>query len=151
MPHSDLWQHVIAQFACGVHSIHGPTHWRRVERNGLYIAERTGAIVEVVKLFAVFHDSRRENEDEDEGHGERGADFAASLRGVMFDLPSEHFDLLHYACARHTDGLTSDDPTIGACWDADRLDLGRVGIEPSANFMSTSVGCDMLSSGKLNL
>jgi len=151
MPHSNLWQHVIAQFACGVHSIHGPTHWRRVERNGLYIAEKNGAIVDVVSLFALFHDSRRENEDEDEGHGERGADFAASLRGVMFDLPDAYFDLLYYACARHTDGLISDHPTIGACWDADRLDLGRVGIKPSAEFMSTSVGCNILSSGKLNI
>ncbi|HXV13085.1 MAG TPA: hypothetical protein VEC56_02670 [Candidatus Krumholzibacteria bacterium] len=143
----DLWNHVIAQFACGVDSIHGPSHWRRVERDGLYIAERTGAIVEVVTLFALFHDSRRENEDEDEGHGERGAAFAASLRGVMFDLPHEHFDLLHHACARHTDGETSDDPTVGACWDADRLDLGRVGIVPSADYMSTAVGRELAARG----
>jgi len=143
----DLWQHVIAQFACGVDSIHGPSHWKRVERNGLFIAERTGAIVDVVTLFALFHDSRRVNEDQDDGHGERGAAFAATLRGVMFDLPDPHFDLLHHACARHTDGQLSDDPTIGACWDADRLDLGRVGIIPSENFMSTVVGRVMVAHG----
>lgn len=28
---SNLWQHVIDQFACGIDSVHGPSHWRRVE------------------------------------------------------------------------------------------------------------------------
>ncbi len=142
-----LWEYVAARFACDADSVHGPSHWRRVERNGLYIAERSGAIVEVVRLFALFHDSRRENDDRDEGHGRRGADFAARLCGVMFELPGAHFDLLRYACTRHTDGLTSDDPTIGACWDADRLDLGRVGIRPSEAFMSTSVGREIVANG----
>lgn len=139
-----LWQHVIDQFVCGVDSVHGPVHWRRVERNGLYIAERTGAVVEVVGLFALFHDSRRENDDEDDGHGERGAALAASLRGIGFDLPDEHFELLYHACARHTDGQVSDNPTVGTCWDADRLDLGRVGIKPSVGFMSTAIGKEMV-------
>ena len=30
--------------------------------------------------------------------------------------------------------------TIGTCWDADRLDLGRVGVIPSVDFMSTHAG-----------
>jgi uncharacterized protein len=56
---------------------------------------------------------------------------------VLFDLADEHFELLHHACAWHTHGRLSDDPTIGTCWDADRLDLGRVGTRPEARFMST--------------
>ena len=142
----DLWAHIASQFACDPDSVHGPSHWKRVERNGLFIAERNGGVVDVVRLFAWFHDSRRENDDDDEGHGQRGADFAASLRGVMFDLPDAQFDLLIHACARHADGQLSDNPTIGACWDADRLDLGRVGIVPSAEFMSTSAAKAMLLS-----
>ena len=35
---------------------------------------------------------------------------------------------------------TTDDPTIGTCWDADRLDIGRVGIIPHERFMSTAAG-----------
>jgi hypothetical protein len=31
-------------------------------------------------------------------------------------------------------------PTIGCCWDADRLDLSRVGIEPDTELMSTDAG-----------
>ena len=145
--HSELWQYVIERFGCGEFSVHGPSHWKRVERNGLFIAEQNGAIMEVVTLFALFHDSRRENDYEDEGHGERGAAFAIALHGSMFELPDEHFALLHYACAWHTDGQLSDDPTIGACWDADRLDLGRVGIVPSADFMSTAIAKQLATAG----
>jgi hypothetical protein len=30
-----------AIFACGAHSIHGPSHWSRVEKNGLELAAET--------------------------------------------------------------------------------------------------------------
>jgi uncharacterized protein len=40
---------------------HGIAHWARVYENGLRLAGETGAIVEVVRLFAVPHDSRRMN------------------------------------------------------------------------------------------
>src|SRR5262249_31574919 len=138
---------VTAQFQCGRDSIHGPAHWRRVEKNGLLIASRSGAIVEVVRLFAVFHDSRREHDDWDDTHGARGAAYAASKRGVLFELSDAHFELLDYACKWHTHGQLSEDPTIGTCWDADRLDLGRVGLAPSAEFMSTAFGREIAAYG----
>ena len=109
---------------------HGIGHWARVLDNGLRLAKSTGGKVEVVRLFALLHDARRINEDEDDGHGQRGADLADELRGDVFDLPDEDFELLYEACVRHTDGLIEADPTIQTCWDADRLDLGRVGITP---------------------
>ncbi len=37
----------------------------------------------------------------------------------------------------HTDGLTEANVTIQVCWDADRLDLGRVGIIPAPNKLCT--------------
>ena len=135
-----LWDHVTKAFQCNPDSIHGPSHWRRVEQNALKIAASNGAVVEVVRLFAVFHDSRRENDGVDFEHGERGAEYAASLRGTLFDLTDLHLDLLQYACRWHTHGRLSDDPTIGACWDADRLDLARIGMTPKAEFMSTTLG-----------
>jgi len=55
-------------------------HWLRVERNGLYLAERNGANKTIVSLFAMFHDCMRVNDGNDEGHGLRGAEFAKSLR-----------------------------------------------------------------------
>lgn len=127
-----LWQLVTAQYHTTDYSFHGPEHWRRVERNGLLLATRTGADTTVVRLFALFHDSRRENDDWDEGHGARGATYAASLRGTAFDLSDDQFEILHYACVWHTDGEHHDNPTIATCWDSDRLDLNRVGIIPNA-------------------
>ncbi|HSI15909.1 MAG TPA: hypothetical protein VK961_27925, partial [Chthoniobacter sp.] len=68
-----LWKVVSDQFLLGHESLHGPAHWRRVERNGLLLATRTGADETVVRLFAIFHDSRRESEGSDLEHGKRGA------------------------------------------------------------------------------
>jgi len=134
-----IWARVINDFHCAT-QLHDPEHWRRVELNGLLIAPHSGALVDVVRLFAVFHDSRRENDLKDDNHGPRAVEYAASLRGELFDLPDEQFDLLQYAICWHADGTTSDDPTIGTCWDADRLDLVRVGIQPDVKLMSTDYG-----------
>ena len=38
-------------------------------------------------------------------------------------------------CPRHRH---SADPTIGACWDADRLNLWRVGVAPARGMLSTA-------------
>ena len=45
--------------------------------------------------------------------------------------------LLVEACRYHSDGIVDAHPTIQACWDADRLDLGRVGIRPDPRFLCT--------------
>ena len=131
---------VLAGYTLPEEGIHGKRHWARVLRTGLRIAKASGGDPEVVRLFALFHDSRRENEKRDPGHGLRGAEFARSLRGALVHLGDAQFELLHYACAHHTNGTTSTDPTIGACWDADRLDLGRANIRPDPKFMSTEAG-----------
>jgi uncharacterized protein len=138
-----LWGHIVAQSACDPRSLHGPKHWERVERNGLRIARHNGANEEVVRLFAVLHDSRRENDGWDPDHGARAAVFAATLRGTWFDLPDAAFEQLRHACSRHTKGDLSEDPTIGACWDGDRLDLVRVRIQPAVRLMSTELGRKM--------
>lgn len=116
---------------------HGAIHWARVMENGLRLAESTGAKTEVLQLFAVFHDACRLSEEEDDFHGRRGADFAARLRGTHFDVSDADFELLYEACARHTDGLVDGDVTVQTCWDADRLDLGRVGIRPATEYLCT--------------
>lgn len=135
-----LWKLVSDQFPMGLHSIHGPAHWRRVERNGLLLATRSGADITVVRLFALFHDSRRRNENHDPQHGKRGATLASQMRGTHFELHDDAFAKLLHACTWHTDEAQNEDPTIGTCFDADRLDLGRVGIIPDADYMSTAFG-----------
>lgn len=146
-----LWQTVLALPShLSPYSVHGPDHWRRVERNALILSTRSGAIVPVVRLFALFHDSRRENDYHDPQHGARGADLAKSLRGQLYDLPDEHFELLRHACVWHTDADSHDNPTIATCWDADRLDLGRVGIVPDERYMSTALGKEIARYGSID-
>ncbi len=145
-----LWEKVSAQFHNGPQSIHGPSHWRRVLGNALLLATRTGADVAVVRMFAVFHDSRRINDMTDPDHGTRGAAYAAEARAVgLFTLSDDQFALLHAACVGHTDGLHHADPTIGTCWDADRLDLGRCGMVPDAKFMSTAFAREIARAGSV--
>ena len=135
-----LWRYVDEHFQCGAHSFHGIDHWKRVWRNGRIIAKRSGADEIIVELFSLFHDSCRLTEGTDPGHGARGAELAYRLRGDLFDLPDQDFDLLHYACTWHQDRDFSDDVTIGTCWDADRLDLGRVGVVPDPELLNTEFG-----------
>ena len=127
------------QYKLDPHGYHGPSHWLRVETFSRYLADQTGADVTVVRLFARLHDCCRANENWDPDHGHRAADFAASLRGTLLRITDVQFELLAHAMRYHNDGLTIDDPTVGTCWDADRLDLGRVGVEPDPRFMSTAV------------
>jgi uncharacterized protein len=101
------------------------------------LAETNGADLEVLELFAVFHDSRRTNESVDHGHGVRGAELAERFHGRYFQVAPEQLEILLAACRDHTRGGVSDHPTIGTCWDADRLDLWRVGIYPDPTFMCT--------------
>ncbi len=125
------------QFKIDWHGHHGIPHWGRVRANGLMLAAETGANMHVVELFAFFHDAGRLNEHEDEGHGGRGAALARQLRGRFFDAVDAEMDLLQYACDHHSDGMKIGDVTVLTCWDADRLDLGRVGITPNPRYLCT--------------
>jgi len=137
MPNGELIRIIRRQYHLPWSGIHGVAHWARVLENGVRLAERTGANQRVVRLFAVFHDCGRVNEDYDQFHGRRGAELAATLRGTAFQLSDTEWELFQFACIHHTDGLTEGDATVQTCWDADRLDLGRVGIEPDPRYLCT--------------
>lgn len=141
-----LRERIADQFPLGRHSIHGPSHWERVDAWGQRLAAATaGADLLVVRLFAVFHDSQRFNECTDPQHGARGAAFAQRVHDNWFEVDSARLRVLMQACERHELGETSDNPTIGCCWDADRLDLPRVSIDPDPDFMSTESGKHLAS------
>jgi uncharacterized protein len=128
---------VLPSYALELDGIHGVAHWARVMENGRCLAEETGADAEVVRLFALFHDSRRINDGTDPYHGSRAANFARTLRGRVFKLSHTQFRRLDAACTSHTHGRTHPDKTVRTCWDADRLDLGRVGITPLPRLLCT--------------
>ena len=77
---------VLRDYALDRGGIHGVAHWARVTENGLRLAGETGADVEVVRLFALLHDSRRISDGIDPEHGPRAAEFAGTLKGRMFKL-----------------------------------------------------------------
>ena len=108
----------------------------------MLLSEATGANHLVVELFAFLHDSCRENDGHDPYHGKRAAAFAESLYGSAIQLPLKDMSLLLEACETHTHGEVSDNETIQTCWDADRLDLGRVGIKPDPNRLCTESARD---------
>ncbi len=139
---AELINAIRSQYSLHWRGIHGVAHWARVLENGMRLSSVTGARIEVVRLFAVFHDSRRLNDDHDPNHGRRGADLAAQLRATHFQISNEDFELLRFACANHTSGKTAADITIQTCWDADRLDLGRVGIRPHPKHLCTDAAKD---------
>ena len=132
-----VWGQVLQDTPVKYYSIHGPDHWARVERNGLYVAQKTGANKTIVQLFAVFHDCMRLNDHVDPGHGRRGAEYAAQIKDELIDIPQNDFDKFYYACEWHTDKVGVDDITIAACWDADRLDIDRVGYRLDPQYMNS--------------
>jgi uncharacterized protein len=134
----DILEAVLARSTSHTSSLHGLAHWERVHENGVALARVTAsADSEVVRLFALFHDSMRLNDGHDLDHGRRGSALARELADIL-PLEPWQLDRLIAACDGHTDGFVSDDPTVGACWDADRLDLPRVGIQPEARLLSTA-------------
>jgi uncharacterized protein len=133
---------ILEEYVLSPDGDHGVAHWARVLENGLRLAETTGSDSEVVQLFAVFHDAKRVKETSDPDHGRLGAEFAAELRGQVFALSDQKFGLLYRACSGHTHEQTHPDITVQTCWDADRLDLGRVGVTPHASRLCTDAAKD---------
>jgi hypothetical protein len=127
-------------------SHHGVAHWEKVERNALALHKINPESDKlVVQLFALLHDSRRINEDDDPEHGERAAKYVEFLYKKNFlPIGPVQKDLLVYACRHHEKGETTENATIGVCWDADRLDLPRVGIVPDPKLLSTKAGKEMI-------
>ena len=104
----------------------------RVRTNGLLIADMCGADKQVIEFFALYHDCMRFNDGGDFKHGDRGSEKAYKhWKEGLIDIDKSQIELLCEACRHHTGGGNSPgNVTIGACWDADRLDLGRIGIRP---------------------
>lgn len=120
--------------------IHGLPHWQRVERNGMILATPEVNIT-VVKLFAYLHDKCRIDNGYDVEHGKRAAIMINGIRHTLLkEITDNEFDLLSKACELHTTTQRTGDSTIDTCFDADRLDLERVGIIPNPNRMATSKG-----------
>ena len=142
-----LIQAIREQYILDWKGIHGWDHWMMVLETGRELTAAVAADLRVVELFALLHDSCRHNDGIDPGHGARAADFVQTLNGSFFTLEDTAFDLLVTAIRDHSSGYVHDDPTITVCWDADRLQLPRVGIIPHPDFLGTEAAKRKLRNG----
>lgn len=139
----EVMNYSIGHTRMGKDSIHGINHWDRVAENGeaLHVL---GADMDVVLCFAYLHDVERECDGYDEEHGPKAAKLIDLIReSVLGFLDDKQIDLLKDACKYHTTVSRTGNPTIDACFDADRLDLPRVGIMPDPERMATKEGVEM--------
>lgn len=123
---------------------HGERHWRAVARVGIEIADADPEPDRAVLfLFALLHDARRHRETRDPEHGPRAAVLASKLRSQqLFVLDDARYAQLDEACRLHDTGAVSSDPTIGACYDADRINLTRIGVTLDHSLLSRPVSRD---------
>ncbi|MCR5239635.1 MAG: hypothetical protein K6E15_05650 [Prevotella sp.] len=132
----------IRHMKMGKQSIHGIDHWDRVARNGEAL-NVPGADMEVVSCFAYLHDVERQFDAYDVEHGPMAAELIGQIReSVLGFLDDKQIGLLKDACTFHTTVLRTGNPTIDTCFDADRLDLPRVGITPDPDRMATKEGAE---------
>jgi uncharacterized protein len=129
---------------------HGAEHWGRVALAGAAIADRTLPEVDLlaVFLFALLHDSMKLHDYADTWHGWRAANLARDLLSQNPAVSEEMLEKLCYAVEEHDAGETSEDPSVGACWDADRLCLWRVGIRPDPELLSTEAAVELIEWGR---
>lgn len=125
-----------------VSSVHGIAHWDRVANNGVSL-HVPGADHDVILCFAYLHDVERLDDGYDREHGPRAATLIDEIRDSLLDfLNDKQIALLKEACNLHTVCHQTGDPTVDTCFDADRLDLERVGIIPDPDRMATKKGAE---------
>jgi uncharacterized protein len=119
--------------AFDIKGIHGIQHWISVRNYGLKIANTNRANKEIIQLFAWFHDIGRVANKGDYQHGSRSVEIMDSIYKKLFYIGADEYEVLRFAIKYHTDTIHYSNITVGTCWDADRLDLCRIGriIDPS--------------------
>ncbi len=148
--------------------IHGPAHWARVRHFGALLAEAEDlppAARTCVEVFAQIHDLAREDDGGGNQHAIDGASYMDEVVSAVFSgqLSPDQVETVRAAIRYHSDGMVAQQAsedglfeglgwprdllvrTVGCCWDADRIDLLRVGIHPAHEFMSTSGWRDVLA------
>lgn len=104
-------------------------HVLRIINFGRYLARKNGANMNVVILFAALHDIEK-NEANIPEHGAMAAKkIEGSYHFLFYNLSSNEKELVKKACEVHSSEVITGDVTIDTCLDANRLDIGRYGIE----------------------
>lgn len=144
---------VKSNFKLDLNGYHGLDHWLRVYNNCLSISKYYKINSEVFELFALLHDSKREDEDKDLLHGKRAALFIKDLiKYNKINLSKDDARRLIFACSNHTRSNKKaklyQDLVVQICFDADRLDIGRVGIVPEEQYFQTDYAKKIINENK---
>jgi uncharacterized protein len=122
---------------CASHGtfIHGLPHLRQVAYVAARLAACEGADWMQAMVGGFLHDCARK----DDGGGQEHAFESARVAKVVLGRHYSNMDVqrLLYAISHHAGGSTTQDPLIGSIWDADRLDLVRLGAEIDQGLLST--------------
>ena len=136
---------VTAECRLDMSSAHGFLHWTRVLQNAMAIAEAEeldGERVKALYFSALYHDSQRVSENNDHGHGGRGAalmhrQFVLTSGMTWFtrilatEMCTLHTELMPWNISELCRHLSEDDfHAVSIFCDADRLDLTRFGWIP---------------------
>ena len=149
--HQTLLDEVGDAYALNLYGAHGIEHWESVYHNTQRLANAYSITSDVFIFFALLHDCKREDEDEDFEHGKRAA---LAIQGYqeagLIPLSPDDLARLVYACANHTKADKTDplyqDLVVQICLDADKLDIGRVGIIPHESHFLTDVAKTIVQS-----
>jgi hypothetical protein len=132
----------------GYHSL---WHLMQIALFSALIAWEEGVNPIPAMLAGLLHDAAREGDEAGAEHAAAALDFTDELlkTGLRYLLAPEDWARVRFAISRHPFGEQSDDPIIGACWDADRLRLAwERGV--SRRFFSTHAGLRLASAGERN-
>jgi len=148
-----LYEIVAKQFKLNLSGEHGVRHWKRVYINALKIAKYYNIKSDVFELFALLHDSKREDENKDLKHGKRASLYAKKLiETLIISISKEDKKRLLFACSNHTKANKKaklyEDLVVQICLDADRLDIARVGIIPEEKYFSTNYARQLVRNKK---
>lgn len=126
---------ILINFRLDFYGVHGFPHWCRIIDNGLYLSKFYDIDMDIIISFVFFHDIERVFDEYDYQHGVRGGKFFMENKSLL-SITDKQAAIIFEASCGHTDIHHSDNLNIVACWDSDRHDLMRVGIQPQSPFLN---------------
>lgn len=122
---------------------HSTDHWLRVAQNGIILAQVELQDPVFCEIFGLLHDCQRLDDGKDKEHGARAAAYAYEIRDLIPLNKRDKFRLA-YALKFHDEKVHTEDPQVGCCWDADRLDLPRVGVVVDPYYLNTDAAKEIV-------
>lgn len=129
-------------------AVHGVSHLMSVAATAARIAHATGEDVMSATVGGFLHDCARQNDGNGEGHARESAQMARSI--IVKHFGELDVNRICSAIADHAAGKTTADGLAAAIWDADRLDLARLGIVVDPAYLSTALARRLLRFRRLH-